>query len=146
MALKKELSTLEPALQRADKSVEKAQKDIADLEDATCYTCGQALHDDKKEELETRKAKELEDALAYQSEIKDKIAEVEQGLQDIGDINGRPTTFYETAKEAYEHRQNVDSLKTALENKQAEVDPYQTQIDELNNTAMQELDYSESMT
>ena len=142
LALKKELSTLEPALQRADKSVEKAQKDIADLEDATCYTCGQALHDDKKEELETRKAKELEDALAYQSEIKDKIAEVEQGLQDIGDINGRPTTFYETAKEAYEHRQNVDSLKTALENKQAEVDPYQTQIDELNNTAMQELDYS----
>ena len=100
------------------------------------------MHDDKKEELETRKAKELEDALAYQSEIKDKIAEVEQGLQDIGDINGRPTTFYETAKEAYEHRQNVDSLKTALENKQAEVDPYQTQIDELNNTAMQELDYS----
>ena len=52
------------------------------------------------------------------------------------------TTFYETAKEAYEHRQNVDSLKTALENKQAEVDPIQTQIDELNNTAMQELDYS----
>ena len=142
LALKKELSTLEPALQRADKSVEKAQKDIADLEDATCYTCGQALHDDKKEELETRKAKELEDALAYQSEIKGKIAEVEQGLQDIGDINGRPTTFYETAKEAYEHRQNVDSLKTALENKQAEVDPYQTQIDELNDTAMQELDYS----
>ena len=37
-ALKKELSTLEPALQRADKSVEKVNKDIADLEDAVCYT------------------------------------------------------------------------------------------------------------
>ena len=33
-------------------------------------------------------------------------------------------------------------MKTALKNKQDEVDPYQTQIDELNNTAMQELDYS----
>ena len=39
MALKKEHSTLEPALQRANKSVEKLKKDIADLEDATCYAC-----------------------------------------------------------------------------------------------------------
>ena len=47
-SLKKELSTLEPALLRADKSVEKANKDIADLDDATCYTCGQELHVDTK--------------------------------------------------------------------------------------------------
>ena len=141
LALKKELSTLEPALVRADKSVEKASKDIADLDSATCYTCGQALHDDKKEELESRKTKELEDAVAYQTEISQKINEVAKGLEDIGDINGRPTTFYETAKEAYEHRQNVDSLKTALKNKQDEVDPYQTQIDELQNSAMQEVDW-----
>ena len=99
LALKKELSTLEPALQRADKSVEKAQKDIADLEDATCYACGQALHDDKKEELETRKAKELEDAQHIPPEIKDKMLEVEQGLQDIGEINGKlPTTFTKLLK------------------------------------------------
>ena len=141
LALKKELSTLEPALVRADKSVEKASKDIADLDSATCYTCGQALHDDKKVELESRKAKELEDAVAYQTEIADKIKDVAKGLEDIGDINGRPTTFYETAKEAYEHRQNVDSLKTALKNKEDEVDPYQTQIDELQNSAMQEVDW-----
>ena len=141
LALKKELSTLEPALVRADKSVEKASKDIADLDSATCYTCGQALHDDKKQELESRKTKELEDAVAYQTEISQKINEVAKGLEDIGDINGRPTTFYETAKEAYEHRQNVDSLKTALKNKQDEVDPYQTQIDELQNSAMQEVDW-----
>ena len=142
LALRKELSTLEPALQRADNTVEKVNKDIAELENAKCYTCGQELHADKKDEISERKNKELEDAIAYQTEIKDKITDVEQGLQDIGDINGKPTTFYETAKEAYEHRQNVDSLKTALKNKQDEVDPYQTQIDELNNTAMQELDYS----
>ena len=141
LALRKELSTLEPALQRADNTVEKVNKDIAELENAKCYTCGQELHADKKDEISERKNKELEDAIAYQTEIKDKITDVEQGLQDIGDINGKPTTFYETAKEAYEHRQNVDSLKTALKNKQDEVDPYQTQIDELNNTAMQELDY-----
>ena len=41
------------------------------------------------------------------------------------------TTFYETAKEAYEHRQNVDSLKTALENKQAEVNKLLDQASEM---------------
>ena len=142
LALKKELSTLEPALQRAEKSVEKATKDITNLEDATCYTCGQELHADKKAELEVRKEKELDEAIDYRSEIAKKVDDVTKGLEEIGDIDGRPATFYETAKEAYEHRQNVDSLKTALENKKDEVDPYQTQIDELNNTAMQEVDWT----
>jgi DNA repair exonuclease SbcCD ATPase subunit len=140
-ALKKEKSTLESALLRADSSVKKAEKDIENLDDATCYTCGQALHDDKKEELETRKAKELEDAIAYQLEVAGKLEEVLRALAEIGDINGRPSTFYETAKEAYEHRQNVDSLKTALTNKINDVDPYQDQIDELNTSAIQEISW-----
>ena len=141
MALKKELSTLEPALQRATKSVEKAQKDIANLEDATCYTCGQELHADKKAEIADRKAKELDDALLYASEIDTKRSEVLNGLKEIGEINGRPDTFYETAKEAYEHRQNVDRLKQSLTAKQQESDPYQAQIDELNQTAIQEISW-----
>tara|TARA_B100001093_G_scaffold39530_1_gene33682 strand:- start:1236 stop:3008 length:1773 start_codon:yes stop_codon:yes gene_type:complete len=142
LALKKELSTLEPALQRADKTVEKANKDIVNLEDATCYTCGQELQADKKAEIAERKTKELEDALAYQKEVSEKLIDVTKSLSDIGEINGKPTVFYETAKEAYEHRQNVDSLKQSLKAKQEETDPYQEQIDELNNTAMQDINWS----
>ncbi|MDR9367435.1 MAG: hypothetical protein RI575_19050, partial [Balneolaceae bacterium] len=51
-------------------------------------------------------------------------------------------TFYELQKEAYEHRNNVDSLKKSLEDKQKEEDPYQAQIDELNTEALQEIDWS----
>ena len=141
LALNKEKSTLESALLRATKSVEKAEKDIADLVDATCYTCGQALHADKKAEIESRKAKELNDALAYQTEVANKLEDVMKGLSDIGDINGRPNTFYETAKEAYEHRNNVDNLKQALLGKEQEEDPYQTQIEELEREALQEISW-----
>jgi len=141
LALKKELSTLEPALQRADKSVDKVNKDIAELEDAKCYTCGQELHADKKAEIATRKSQELHDALAYQTEIGNKLTNVVQNLDDIGDINGKPTTFYETAKEAYAHRQNVDSLKQAWEAKKEEADPYEAQIDDLQETAIQKIDW-----
>ena len=142
MALKKELSTLEPALVRADRSVEKAQKDIADLDDATCYTCGQELHADKKAEIAERKSKELLDATTYHQEIAGKVVEVMKELEKIGDINGRPNTFYDSAKEAYDHRQNVDSLNQTLANKLEDTDPYQTQIDQLNNTAMQEINWT----
>ena len=141
-SLNKEKSTLESALLRATASVDKANKDILNLDDATCYTCGQELHEDKKAEIQAKKDKELLDSTTYQAEVADKLEATMKLLNDIGDINGRPNTFYESAKEAYEHRNNVDNLKTALENKKTESDPYQEQVDDLNNTAIQKIDWS----
>ena len=140
--LKKETSTLESALMRANKSVDKVTKDIEELDNAVCYACGQELKEEKKKEIETTKAKELEDATAYHKEITDKLDVANKELIDIGDINGRPETFYETIKEVYDHKQNVAQLKQALENSTNETDPYQEQIDELTNTGIQEVDWS----
>ena len=140
--LKKETSTLESALMRANKSVDKVTKDIEELDNAVCYACGQELQEEKKKEIETTKAKELEDATAYHKEITDKLDVANKELTDIGDINGRPETFYETIKEVYDHKQNVAQLKQALENSTNETDPYQEQIDELTNTGIQEVDWS----
>ncbi len=126
--LKKETSTLESALMRANKSVDKVTKDIEELDNAVCYACGQELQEEKKKEIETTKAKELEDATAYHKEITDKLDVANKELTDIGDINGRPETFYETIKEVYDHKQNVAQLKQALENSTNETDPYQEQI------------------
>ena len=137
----KEKATLEGALMRATKSVNKAEKDISELDDAMCYTCGQELHADKKAEIENKKQKELTDAFAYQTEVADKLEATMELLNEIGDINGRPNTFYESAKEAYEHRNNVDNLRAALISKQQEEDPYQAQINDLTDTALQEIDW-----
>jgi DNA repair exonuclease SbcCD ATPase subunit len=141
LALRKELSTLEPALLRADKSVEKAKKDADNLDQGTCHSCGQDLPDDKKAEIAERKNKELEDSISYQTEIAEKVTGVAEALSEIGDINGKPNTFYETSKEAYEHRQNVEGLKQAWETKKNEDDPYQAQIDDLENSAKQEINW-----
>jgi len=142
LALKKELSTLEPALLRADKSVDKATKDIAGLDNAICYACAQPLHEEKKQEILATKTKELEDATAYQTEISTKCTDVVTALDEIGDINGKPTTFYDTAKEAYEHRSNVENLKSSLTRTEAEDDPYAIQINDLNETAIQEVTWN----
>ncbi|SVB68163.1 uncharacterized protein METZ01_LOCUS221017, partial [marine metagenome] len=141
-ALKKELSTLEPALQRANKSVDKVSKDIAGLDNAICYACGQELHDDKKEEILSKKTKELDDAKLYAQEINVKLSTVVLDLEEIGDINKKPNTFYESIKEAYDHRSNVDNLKQSLLNKEEEQDPYEKQIEELKTEAIQEIDWA----
>jgi DNA repair exonuclease SbcCD ATPase subunit len=141
-ALNKEKSTLESALLQADKTVKKVEKDIANLEDALCYACGQALHDEKKEEILAKKLKEFKDADTYKLEVAGKLEVAMLALSTIGDINGRPNTYYETAKEAYAHRGNVENLRTALTNKQAEDDPYQAQIDDLTHTALQVIDWA----
>ena len=138
-ALNKERATLESALSRADKTVDKVKKDIEELETAICYACNQPLHADKKQEMVDKKSKELEDAVTYQTEITRKLTDVEQGLTEIGGINGRPNTFYDTVKEAYEHKENVGQLRNTLDRNIAETDPYQEQIEELSQTALQDI-------
>ena len=145
-SLNKERATLETALMRATKSVEKVEKDIKELDNELCYACGQTLHADKKAEIESKKLKELSDAISYQTEVANKYEKTLALLTEIGDINGRPNTFYESAKEAYEHRNNVDNLRSALGNKTHEVDPYIEQIDDLKVTAIQAIDWSEINT
>lgn len=141
-AYQKEWSTLEPTLFRADRSVEKLVKDIADLDDAVCYTCGQALHEDKKTEIASQKQKELEDARSYAREIDAKCTDVTLALAELGELEPKPITFYDSVKEAYEHRNNLESLRQSLLSKQQDEDPYATQIDELNNTAIQSIDWT----
>ena len=139
--LNKERSTLENALVRATNSVAKVEKDIVELDDATCYACGQELHADKKNEILEKKKKELDEAMQYQLEVANKLEPVLTALSSIGDINGRPSTTYDSLKEAYEHRNNVDNLRNALESKKNEEDPYQAQIDDLTTTAIQEINW-----
>jgi DNA repair exonuclease SbcCD ATPase subunit len=141
-ALNKEKSTLEAASLRSEKDVAKIKKEIEELDDAICYTCGQSLHEHKKQEILTAKQKDLDDSLIYQSEITNKLSKVINELNSLGEISSKPNTFYDSIKEAYDHRNNVDNLKSTLRNKQQEEDPYQLQIDDLTNTALQTIDWS----
>jgi DNA repair exonuclease SbcCD ATPase subunit len=140
-SLTKELSALESAYMQSDKTLKKVQKDIAELDNALCYACGQTLHDHKKSEILEKKQKELSDVERYLSEVGFKVEVIVNSLAELGEAERKPATFYETAREAYEHRNNVDSLIKSMESRKVEVDPYQDQIDDLNNTAMQEIDW-----
>lgn len=139
ITLNKEKSTLETALIRATNTVSKIEKDIANLDDALCFTCGQVLHADKKEAILKEKEKELSDATVYQNEVADKLEKTMERIAELGDLDKKPVTFYDTAKEAYDHQNNVNNIKLAIDNKIQEEDPYEKQIKELEETAIQEI-------
>jgi DNA repair exonuclease SbcCD ATPase subunit len=138
-SLNKEKATLETALMQADKTVKKYQKEISQLANNTCPACEQELHDHKHEEMIKAAEKNFADADTYLSKVAGDLELVVNELDQIGDINGRPATFYDTLDEAYNHRSNLESLAVQLENKQNEVDTYQEQITELEKTALQEI-------
>jgi DNA repair exonuclease SbcCD ATPase subunit len=140
-SLNKEKATLETAAMQADKTVKKYQKEILQLAQNTCPACEQELHDHKHEEMIKASEKNLADADTYLSKVAGDLELILKELQGIGDINGRPDTFYDTLNEAYNHRSNLDSLAVQLKNKQDERDTYQEQITELEHTALQDVSW-----
>jgi DNA repair exonuclease SbcCD ATPase subunit len=140
-SLNKEKATLETALMQAEKTLKKYEREITQLADNKCPACEQDLHDHKHEEMIKAAEKNLIDADTYMSKVANDLQAVITELDAIGDINGRPKTFYDTLDEAYNHRSNLESLATQLENKRNERDTYQEQITDLENTALQEVNW-----
>jgi DNA repair exonuclease SbcCD ATPase subunit len=140
-SLNKEKATLETALMQADKSVKKYTKEIQQLADNKCPACEQDLHDHKHDEMKQSAEQHLVEATAYLNKINNELAGIISELDTIGDINGRPNTFYDTLNEAYNHRTNLESLANQLKTKEQEVDTYQEQIIELEKTALQEINW-----
>jgi DNA repair exonuclease SbcCD ATPase subunit len=140
-SLNKERATLETAVIQADKSVNKYTKEVEQLKNKTCPACEQSLHSHKHEEMTANVEKNLSDSMLYLQGISDSYTSVLQELETIGDINGRPKTYYDTVEEALKHQNNLTSLEAALIKRTDEVDPYQEQIDDLKHTAIQEISW-----
>ena len=138
-SLNKEKATLETAIVQADKSVTKYNKEVEQLKNKTCPACEQSLQTHKHEDMTEVAEKNLADAIDYLQSLSESYEIIVQELSDIGDINGRPSTYYDTVEEALKHQNNLNSLETALTNRRQETDPYQEQIDELTNTALQDI-------
>ena len=140
-SLNKEKATLETAVIQADKAVSKYTKEVEQLKNKTCPACEQELHTHKHEEMTAVAEKNFADAQVYLDKVSNDYALVVSELNVIGDINGRPKTYYDSLEAALTHQNNLASLESALSARQVEVDPYQEQIDDLKHTAIQEISW-----
>jgi DNA repair exonuclease SbcCD ATPase subunit len=140
-SLTKEKATLESAIGQAEKSVAKYTRELESLANKTCHACEQALHDHKHEELTTTATKNITEAQKYLDKVTADCNKVKDELATIGDINGRPNTYYDSVEQALKHQNNLTTLEEQLVKRADEIDPYQEQIDELKNTAIQEVSW-----
>ena len=140
--LVREKSSLESSSGQAAKAVQKLESQIKDSEDHTCYACGSMLHDANLGIILEKLNKDLKESQDYYDSIQEKLNEVIVKINDIGELSARPETFYNKIEDAYEHKNNLDKLTSQYQSKMNDTDPYQEQIEELENTAIQEIDWT----
>jgi len=141
--LTKEKASLESSLLRADRTHAKYEKELQDIQSKKCFTCGQDLHDEAHEKILVEKQNDVKESQTYIDGIKIQLEEVNAKIDDIGDINGCPKTFYDSAEEAYNHRNNLGSLEDRKKEKEEDTNPYTEQMDELKDQALQEVSWEQ---
>ena len=93
--LQTKLSRAKLEVQREEKTIKKISDEILTLEAHTCHTCGQAFHDAKHEQVLTNKRTDLADARTRCAENATEVDEIENELDDIGQVGKPPTMFYD---------------------------------------------------
>jgi DNA repair exonuclease SbcCD ATPase subunit len=128
---------------REDKAIKKLTQEIASLEAHTCHTCGQAFHDEKHQSVLENKQKDLATSGEASQQHSNTVSEIQTAIAQLGEIGKPPKMFYDRESDAFEHRANLAGLEKQLENKRTEIDPYEEQVVEMSNRALQVIDYDE---
>jgi DNA repair exonuclease SbcCD ATPase subunit len=139
--LSSQISRTKMDVTREDKTVSKVSKEIETLENHECHTCGQPFHDSKHQQVMESKQKDLDGARANLTEHTQLLSELEIALEALGVLGKPPKMFYDKEEDAIQHRSTIEGLQTQINSKNAEVDPYGEQIDEMTHKALEEVLY-----
>lgn len=145
---KKERSNIESmiarqitSIEREQKTVDKLTKELKTLAEHKCHTCGQEIHDAQHEEILKNKTDQLTEHKETLKEFNEELSSLNEALSLLGDLGDCPSVIYDNLEEALGHKNTIDSLQKELEAKQEEKNPYDDQIEELKNSAIQEISW-----
>ena len=141
--LNKEKASLESSLLRAERTHSKYEKELQDIASKKCYTCGQELHDEAHQTILAEKENDVKESQTYIDGITLQLKEVQDKLDEIGNIADCPKTFYDNSEEAYNHKNNLASLEDRKREKEEEINPYTEQMDELKEQAIQDISWDQ---
>ena len=142
LSLQKEKAYHEDSFTKAKNTVEKTENDLEYTKKAKCPTCEQPLHDEKHKQLTNKLLTTLTESKTDVEKVKSDLAKIQHGIDDIGDLGQTPDTYYDNIDEAYNHAGSLKDLKRQLEQNELKQDPYAEQVEELNNSAIQKVDYT----
>lgn len=128
-------------LEKEKKALAKLEKELITLREHKCYACGQEFHDEKHTSVVTTKEATLQETNNTIKELTQLLLDLNQAKEEIGPIGKQPKLFYDTEKEAYEHRSKLDSLVQRKISKENETNPYIEQIADMENQALQVISF-----
>jgi DNA repair exonuclease SbcCD ATPase subunit len=126
---------------KLEKLLDKLKREIEALDAHKCHSCGQDLHDDKQEELKQAKQSLVQETALQLLANHTQREEHEDTIARIGVLGSAPTVFYDSLEQALNHRNTVETLRKDLTTRQADVDPYEEQITDMQGQALQVVSY-----
>ena len=123
------------------KLLDKLKTEIAALDAHKCHSCGQDLHDDKQDELKQAKQALVQETALQLLANATQRTEHEDTIAQIGVLGTAPTVFYDSLEQALNHRNTVETLRKDLTSRQADADPYEEQITDMQGQALQVVSY-----
>ena len=126
---------------RLTKLLDKLKTEIAALDAHRCHSCGQDLHDDKQDELKQAKQALVQETALQLLANDTQRHEHTDTIAKIGALGTAPTVFYDSLEQALNHRNTVETLRKDLTARQADVDPYEEQITDMQGQALQVVSY-----
>jgi len=139
--LNRYIAAIDADNKQQETKISKLEREVAALRDHKCHACGQDLHDANHEDLLRDKENSLQEAALQMVTNEGQREEHTLALQALGTLEAKPTTFYATVQEAYEHKNTLATAQKQLETRQNEQDPYAEQIAEMEAEALQEISY-----
>ena len=123
------------------KTQEKLKAEIEKLEKHECYACGQAIHDNKHEQvLDEKRATVQETSLQYLANDTQLMEHI-QTLAELGEPGPIPVVFYDTKEDAINHKNSIANLQQQIATKRSDQDPYAEQIADMETQAVEEINY-----
>jgi len=143
------LQVLQSEEKRISTSIKRSSSKLEDLKSALesakagiCPTCEQpTAHLDTHEKYTQDLVDDISKEEVYFSELEVRNKEIQEGLVDFLNIEDDPNVFYSTLEEALQHKHNVETMRTQLEEKALEENPYTDQIESLQETGIQEVNF-----
>jgi len=144
LGLQKEKAYHEDSFTKAKSTVDKTESDLEYAAQQKCPTCEQELLDDKHTHLVDKLKATLTESKEYSSKLESDLAKIQQDIDAIGDLGNTPNTYYDSMDEAYNHKGSLQDLKRQLKQTEQKEDVYAEQIEEMQKTAIQKVDYNQA--
>lgn len=138
IAYDSKIESLRKDITKEGKNYSKLENEVNTLKDHKCYACGQEFHDDQHTSVLENKNQLLVESKNLLDDYKFQLDELVKSPVTVID---EPSTHYKTEAEAVKHSSELENLIKQIEEKSKETDPYSEQITEMENQALQEINF-----